>query len=433
MRNQEALGLDGGVPEVDFWVGIDTHSETHTVAVLDAAGRTLMTGTYPATKTGYQEVVEGLVCLGRPAQFRVGVEGTNSYGAGLSRTLQTAGFEVFEVLRPARRVRRMDGKSDPIDAVEAARTLMSGRGVSVPKNGVGYAESLRYLHAARDKYVGMMTAISNAVLALVVTAPVSLREKYAQKTTEKTIAALAACRPGMRDHAGTDYHVLSALRSMAKTYGDLKEEAGRLEEQMRGILEDHYRALLAVYGVGVVSAADLVVTAGDNPERIRSEAAFAKLCGACPIPASSGKTNRHRLNRGGDRRANRALHRIALVRMSSHRETRAYVEKQTQRGKGKKEILRQLKRFICREIYRALVKPETIKQPVVGSELRAQREAQGFTRPQVAKILGTWPSRISDIERDRFPALELRGKYHDWLQTNQTQVTTLTPEQQKVA
>lgn len=318
---------------------------------------------------------------------------------------------MFEVLRPARQVRRMDGKSDPIDAAEAARTLMSGKGISIPKTGSGPAESLRYLNAARDKYVSVMTALSSAILSLLVTAPLNIRQKYSKGTTTKTLECLAVCRPGNLDPTSTDFHVLTALKSMAVTHKEISVSAALLEGRMRLILEEHYPALLSVHGVGTMTAAALAITAGDNPERIRSEAAFAKLCGACPIPASSGKTNRHRLNRGGDRRGNKALHRIALVRMSTDQNTKDYVERQTGRGKTKKETLRQLKRALCREIYRALTRPQTTQEPVRGIDPRARRTAQGISQTQAAKALDTWPARISDIETDRRPLKTLRANY----------------------
>lgn len=431
-RTEVFTSIDSG-GETMFYVGVDTHSQTHTVAVLDAVGRVLTTGTYPATSAGYDEVIAHLAGLGSVGQFQVGVEGTNSYGAGLSRALQAVGYRVFEVLRPTRRVRRMDGKSDPIDAVEAARTVMSGRGVSTPKDGTGPAESLRYLTAARNKYVSVLTSLSNMILAFLSTAPASVREKYSRETTGKTLAALAACKPAMRDLASTEFHILSTMKSMAQTHKNLKAVAEQLETQMKAVMEEHYPALLAIYGVGVIAAADLAVTAGDNPQRIRSEAAFAKLCGVCPIPASSGKTSRHRLNRGGDRRGNRALHRIALVRMSTEARTRAYVEKQVGLGKSKREILRQLKRALCREIYRALTKPETIKRPVTGQELRTQRQTLGMSQAQAAQAIGTCPTRISEIETEKRPLPQLRTQYHQMLQNNQTQVTHTTLDQPKVA
>lgn len=410
-------------PAPQFHVGVDTHADTHTIAILDAAGRVAETSTHSATPEGYREVIGTLRGLGDPSVVQVGVEGTNSYGAGLTRALADDTFEVFEVLRPTRQVRRMDGKSDPIDAVEAARTLMSGRGISVPKSGIGTAESLRYLTVARNKYVSTMIALSNAILALLVTAPAQIRTKYGAKGTKQTLRNLQHCRPGHLDTTSVDFYVLTTLKTMAKTHQTLQEAADQLEKRMGHLVEAHYPALLNLHGVGVITAATLAVTAGDNPQRIHSEAAFAKMCGACPIPASSGRTNRHRLNRGGDRQANMALHRIALVRMRHHEPTRKYVARQVTRGKTKREAIRQVKRALCRTVYRTLTQPQPTPQPDQnpelpdGPHLRLIRTQKGLTQAQVATALDTNPTQISNIETDRWPHTKLRARYHQWLKT----------------
>lgn len=427
-----------GVPATQFYVGVDTHADTHTVAALDGVGRVLWTNTYPATSVGYQTVVAHLEGLGSAEEMLVGVEGTNSYGAGLTRALQGSGFEVFEVLRPTRQVRRMDGKSDPIDAVEAARALISGRGVSVPKSGAGVAESLRFLNVARNQHVSAISALSNAVLSLLVTASAQIREEYEARTTGATLQKLRNCRPGRLDAASVDFFVLTSLKTMAKTHWDLSQAATKLEERMHALLETHYPALLNLYGVGTVTAAALVTAAGDNPHRIRSEAAFAKMCGACPIPASSGKTNRHRLNRGGNRQANKALHRIAIVRLGNHEPTIEYAARQTECGKTKKEILRQLKRALCRPIYRALVDPHRAAQlsketaHLDGKHLRKMRAEKGLTQKQVAQALDTHHTQISKIENEAKQLLRLRSEYHQLLQNGHptpTQQTRPTPPQ----
>lgn len=407
-----------------LYVGVDTHADTHTVAALDGVGRVLWTKTYPATSVGYQAVITCLESLGPVGETLVGVEGTNSYGAGLTRALVAGGFDVFEVLRPTRQVRRMDGKSDPIDAVEAARALISGRGVSVPKSGTGAAESLRCLNVARNKYVSVMKALSNAVLSLLITASVQVREKYEAETTRETLRKLRNCRPGCLGADSVDFFVLTSLKTMAKTHWDLNQAAAGLEDRMHALLQVHYPALLELYGVGTITAATLVAAAGDNPHRIRSEAAFAKMCGACPIPASSGKTNRYRLNRGGNRQANKALHQIAIVRMSNHEPTIQYAARQTERGKTKREILRQLKRALCRPIYRALVNPHRAAQlgdetpHLNGKRLRKRRTEKGLTQQQVARALKTHHTQISKIENEAKPLLKLRALYHQWLQND---------------
>lgn len=411
-------------PATKFYVGVDTHIDTHTVAILDAAGRTLETSAHAATPHGYQDVIDTLKGLGDLSVIQVGVEGTNSYGAGLTRALQDSRFEVFEVLRPTRQVRRMDGKSDPIDAVEAARTLMSGRGISVPKSGVGAAESLRHLNVARNQHVSMMTALSNAILALLVTASAQIREKYRANTTRETLRKLRNSRPRPLEVDSVDYCALTSLKTMARTHQTLALAAEELEERMRVLLEVHYPALLQLHGAGTITAATLAATAGDNPKRIRNEAAFAKMCGACPIPASSGRTDRHRLNRGGNRQANKALHQIAVVRMSNHEPTRQYVERQIKRGKAKPEILRQLKRALCRSVYRALTNPHELTRAneetphLTGKNLRKTRNEKGLTQAQVAAALDTNPTLISNIETESRPLPKLRVRYYEHLKSH---------------
>ena len=212
-------------------------------------------------------------------------------------------------------MRRRDGKSDPLDAVAAARSVMAGDGTSLPKSSDGWVEALRHLNAQRSQLVSAMTAISNSTNGLLVTAPEPIRERYRGLRSETRMNRLAECRP-----AGglVERSVLAALKSAAKAWKALKRQSGLLEERMREILEEHARPLLDMYCAGTVIAATLAIVAGDNPERIRSEAAFAKLCGVCPIPASSGRTNRHRLNKGGNRQGNVALRRIAIVRLRYH-------------------------------------------------------------------------------------------------------------------
>lgn len=391
--------------------GVDTHADTHTLAILTGTGTVIMTETFTANRSGYHKLIAALDAAGQVAI--IGVEGTNSYGAGLTRSLLEADYTVHEVLRPTRQVRRMDGKSDPIDAVEAAHTVLSGRGVSIVKDSASPAESLRFLLAARNQMIHTTTALASSMASLLVTAPETVRAKYRDLNTTTLVRRLAASRP---DHNCDSVHavVTQSLREMAKAHQDAKSRAERLQERMRALLEAYYPAVLGVYGAGPVVAAQLVVTAGGNPGRIRSEAAFAHLCGAAPIPASSGKTNRHRLNRGGDRRGNTALHRIALIRMQRDPRTKEYVARRRSEGKNTREIMRCLKRAIAREIYRVLT-----SNPVttIVTDLRELRQTQHITLKQAAQALGTWPSRISDIEHHRRPLPELTHQYQKWLTT----------------
>lgn len=395
--------------------GVDTHSTTHTLALLDEHGRVTDTETFNADPKGYERLIamigDPALCLG------VGVEGTNSYGAALSRRLAAAGYTVHEVLRPKRSVRRSDGKSDPIDAIAAARSVLAGDGISTPKASDGWCEALRHLIAAREQLVTSMTAISNCLAELLTTAPEGIRERYRSLPSKRRIGKLAACRPS---GGIVERNVLSSLKTLASSWRELHDRADVLECRMRQILEENARPLLDVYCMGTMSAAQLAVIGGDNPERIRSEAAFAKLCGACPLPASSGKTNRHRLNRSGNRQGNRALYSVALVRMSHHQPTKDYVVRKTKEGKGKLEIMRCLKRYIAREAYRALIairNGEAGREPAVerGARLREVRVSLGKTQQQVGDALGVPSSRVSEIERGVRDLPELERQIIEWM------------------
>ena len=261
-----------------------------------------------------------------------------------------------------------------------------------------------------------MTAMLSSIRSLLVTADDQLRQAYRELPQAKLITRLASSRPGQditTPAQAADY----SLRQMARTYRENQQRADQLESQMHTLLAAHYPHLLTIYGVSTITASKLAVTAGGNPSRIRSEAAFASLCGAAPIPASSGKTTRHRLNRGGDRRGNSALHRIALVRMRHDPTTRAYVERRLGENKTKKDIIRwSLKRAIAREVYRALTRPhESQSHAPAGAELAAQRKAQHLTLSDAARALHTWPARISDIEKHHRPLPDLTSRYHQWL------------------
>lgn len=392
--------------------GVDTHTDTHTLAILTAQGGVVLTETFPANHRGYEELIKTLQRAGDV--MAIGVEGTNSYGAGLTRALTNAGFTVKEVLRPTRQVRRLRGKSDAIDAVEAARALISNHGVSEAKDSSTPAEALRVLLTARAQLISSSTAMANSIKSLLVTAPEAVRNKYRGLRTLVLTQRLAASRPGNQIDS-PDSAVMHALRQLATTRIDALNRADQLEEQMLVILRKHYSQILEIYAVGTIVAAQLVVTVGGNPHRIRNEAAFASLCGVAPIPASTGRTNRHRLNRGGDRRGNNALHRIALVRMHYDERTLEYVARRTQEGKSKKEIMRCLKRAIAREVYRALTTTPRTDSPK--EDLRSLRKAKKLTQTQAAQALNTFPARISDIENNRRRLTELTTRYKQWLYT----------------
>lgn len=404
-------------PTGQYWAGVDTHADTHTIALLDPLGRTIATATHPAGPDGYDALV---AALGEPALcLGIGVEGTNSYGAGLTRRLLEAGFPVAEVLRPARTVRRRDGKSDPIDAVEAARALAAGQGGATPKGAAGWTEALRVLTVARDRLVESMTALSNSARSLLVTAPEAMRERHRNTPTPALMAALAALRPA-GDVAGRALG--EALRAQGRAWRRMEAQAGTLLESMTAILEAHARPLLDMAGVGPVTAARILAATGD-PGRIHGQAALAKLFGACPIPASSGRTVRHRLNRGGNRQGNRALHQIAIVRLAHHQPTKDYADRRRGDGKTRAETIRCIKRHLVREVWQALKRIAAGQDAPAaprGALLRELRTTHGITQQQLGHALGVASSRISEIETGKrhLPELEHQAIQHIHTITN---------------
>ncbi|WP_345075232.1 IS110 family transposase, partial [Phytohabitans flavus] len=322
--------------------GVDTHLDTHTVAVIDLVGRVLGTEQFPATTAGYTALLAWMRGHGRLA--RVGVEGTGAYGAGLTRQLRNAGVEVIEVDRPDRKTRRSQGKSDPIDAVQAAKTALAGHRTGTPKQRDGRVEALRNLRVARRSAVEQRADTQRQIKTLIVTAPDELRARLRGLNVKQLIATCATLRPDRADAATPATAVKLALRCLARRHQQLSAEITDLDELLEPLVAAINPDLLAVHGVGPDVAGQLLVTAGENHDRLTSEAAFAMLCGAAPIPASSGKTSRHRLNRGGDRQANAALYRVVLTRLRWDPRTRAYAERRTKQGLSKKEIIRCLKR-----------------------------------------------------------------------------------------
>jgi transposase len=339
-------------------VGVDTHKDVHVAVALDGLGRRLGTLSVPPNPVGYKELVDWANGFG-PLE-RAGVEGTGSFGCGLARFLQAKGIEVFEVIRPRRRDQYRSGKSDPIDAEAAARAVLAGTATGRPKGTDGEVEMIRALRAARRSAVKARAQAANQLKAMLITAPEGLKSAL---STAKLVTKVSRFRPGTNPsdvEAATKF----ALRSVARRYQRLSEEISELDEQLDRLVAEAAPELLCVEGVSTDTAASLLIAAGDDPERIKNEAAFAHLCGVAPIPASSGKTVRHRLNRHGDRDANRALYVIALCRMSHDERTRTYVARRIEEGKTKKEIIRCLKRYIAREVYRILASLSLNKPPI---------------------------------------------------------------------
>jgi transposase len=349
----------------DVIVGVDTHKDEHVAVLLDGLGGRLAELFLPATITGFGALLsfcrdhvgpEGTI-------IAFGVEGTGSYGIGLARFLRRHGLIVQEVHRPPRKgERRLSGKSDTIDAEHAARQVLAGRRNPIPKTAAGAVEALRLIKVARDTAVKARTSAIITLKATLVTAVDELRAELEPLTDHKLITACAALEPGgeLDDPEAAMRHV---LRSLARRWLELHEEIKAHSRHLKVQTKAAAPRLVEAVGVGLDIAAEMLVTAGDNSDRVRSESAFAKLCGASPIPAGSGKTNgRHRLNRGGNRQANAALYRAIVVRMRWHQPTIDYVARRTAEGLSKREIIRCLKRYLAREIYRLLPPPSVPRE-----------------------------------------------------------------------
>lgn len=339
-------------------IGVDTHLDSHVAVALDQFGRHLGLLNFPATTFGYAELLDWASALG--TIDAAGIEGTGSYGVGLARFLRSKGILVFEVDRPKRRHRRRSGKSDPIDAEAAARSVQAGIATGEPKSADGIVEMIRVLRGVKRSAVKSRNQVSNHLRAILVCAPTELRSRLSPLSITKLVSVASQFRS---DESLSDVYSATrfSLRFLSCRYLTLSGEISALNTQLSRLVQEANPALLQVRGVGVDTAAALLIAAGDNPDRLRSEAAFAHLCGVAPIPASSGKIVRHRLNRGGNRDANRALHVIALSRMSSDPRTRAYVARRTAEGKRKPEIIRCLKRYIAREVYKLLILEKSLR------------------------------------------------------------------------
>jgi transposase len=387
--------------------GADTHADTVHVAAVTMTGAAVGDKEFPTTRGGYTAAIKYLTSLGHVE--RIGVEGTASYGAGFTRAAIAAGIEVVEVTRAVKSTRRLKGKSDPLDAYAAARTALAGDGLATPKDDA--TSGLRALHIARRSAVKHRTAVINQIKAMLVSAPDTVREKYRGLTILRMIDALARCRPETSQDPWAQ-SVLVAATLLAQRVQFLESQAETLQTQIDALVSEANPGLRAAYGVGPDTAAQLLITAGANPHRLHSEAAFAALCGTAPVPASSGKTTRHRLSRGGDRAANNALHRIALVRMSGHQPTKDYARRQLLNGHSKREILRKLKRAIAREIFKLLTRQIAVPEY---ADLRPTRQAKNVTVTAAANHFGVWPTVISRIERGLQRDDTFAENYRNWL------------------
>lgn len=341
--------------EVSYVIGVDTHSESHTLALVEVATRRTRGGlTVPATRRGYRQALR-LARRQAPGPRTWALEGTGSYGAGLTRFLDSRGERVLEVERPRREGRRGRLKSDSLDAERAARMVLEGRSGATPRLD-SQTQALRALLVARESAVSARTVAVNELRALLVTAPPELRERLQRRSPAALVEACARLRGAAGDCERSASTL--ALRSLAHRIRRLRSEAEELERELARRVRSLAPALLERSGVGPICAAT-VLLAWSQPGRVRSEAAFARLAGVAPIPASSGKVVRHRLDRGGDRRLNRALHTIVLSRRRTDAETQAYVARRVSEGKSEREAVRCLKRYLARSLFREL---ETMRQ-----------------------------------------------------------------------
>jgi transposase len=390
--------------------GVDTHKDVHHAAVIAMTGERLEAVPFPATPAGYRALTAFITAHG--PLVKVGVEGTGSYGAGLARHLAGAGIEV---LRPSRQARRMRGKTDEIDAYAAAQTALAGTDCSTPKHGDGLVEAMRVTMTARAGAVKAATDTRLQIRDLIVSAPDGLRSQLRDLAGAKLVDTLAASRTRDTEDRLTGL-TRTTLRTLARRVKALDVEISDYDRTLSGLVAEANPALLQAKGIGTISAAQLLIVAGDNPERIKSEAAFAMMCGAAPIPASSGQTTRHRLNRGGNRKANAALYHVAIVRLHADERTRAYAARRREQGKTTKEIVRCLKRAIAREVYHLITNPP---QPINTTELRPLRETADLALAQAAGALKCSISTLSCIERGHSSNRQTIAAYRDDLTSRQ--------------
>ncbi len=351
----------------DVVVGVDTHKDQHVAVLLDGLGGRLSDLVIPATPIGYERLLA--FCLQRVGSagrlIAFGVEGTSSYGLGLARFLRRHGYQVREVSRPPRKgERRAAGKTDVIDAEHAARQIVSGGPSATPKTADGAIEAIRLIKIARDTAVKSQATTMVTLKATLVTAVDELRgalEPLSDFRLIKACAELTSVQAPVTPDVAMRHVLASLARRWLTLHEEIKIHSWHLKQQTKAVAP----RLVEAVGIGPDTAAELLLAAGDNTDRIRSESAFAKLCGVSPIPASSGKTNRHRLNRGGNRQANAALYRAIIVRMRWHQPTIDYATRRTAEGLSKREIIRCLKRYLAREVYRLLPPPSSPSGVVV--------------------------------------------------------------------
>ncbi|MBM0258497.1 IS110 family transposase [Micromonospora sp. 4G55] len=349
MSHPPTTSQDDTSPEAIL--GVDTHKDVHVAAVVSIHGVLLGSHSFPTTAEGYRTMLDWAAALGRVRQ--AGVEGTHSYGAALTRHLLSAGIGVIEVNQPDKAHRRRRGKTDAIDAEAAARAVLSGRATAVAKTSDGHVERVRLFKLAKASAIKARTQAINQLKAILVGADPTLRDSLTGLSNPKLVRRCAELDPGQPDTPMSA--AAYTLRLLAHWIIELTREADDLNQRITDAINAHTPDLLQRHGVGPDTAAALLLAAGDNPQRLTSEASFAALCGASPIEMSSGKTQRRRLNRGGDRQANSALYIIVIARLRWDVRTRAYIDRRVSEGKTRREAIRCLKRYVARELYELIV------------------------------------------------------------------------------
>ena len=398
--------------------GIDTHKDIHVAAVIDHLGRFVQTRSCPTSTAGYEGLWDWMESLGAIAA--IGIEGTGSYGAGVTRYLRGRGVVIKEVNRPNRQLRRQRGKNDAVDAEAAARAVLAGHAAGDPKTQDGIAESIRLYRLMLLTFRKEHTALINTLRNVLLTGPDSLRQQLEAMPSATLFRHCSRLRVGnnVSDPAEA---TRATLRTLARQINELDTQLKEIRTQLTCLVTEANPELISAKGVGVDSASILLVAAGDNPERLRNEASFAALCGVSPIEASSGKNSRHRLNRGGNRQANNALWRIAMSRVQTDPRTKEYVARKRSEGRTPRHILRCLKRFIARELYRILTDPHPITSV---EDLRPKRVALGMSMQVTANHCGVAQGTISRLERGINVNYDLARHYRTWLDQQSATITT---------
>lgn len=387
--------------------GIDSHKDTIHVAVVTETGKHMADKEFPTTQAGYRRAVAWLI--GHGPLSAVGVEGTSSYGRGISTELMATGIKVVEVNRTRPAERRKQGKTDALDAYRAARSVLSGEASTEPK--AASIEPLRALTIARRSARKAQQATWRQIGALLVNGPAGVRDRYRDLPEATLLATLCRLRPD-RCADPDEADLLYALRTLARRHQDLTTEMAELEARMGARATAANPGLMAIKGVGPNTGAQLLITAGDNPDRLRTSSSFAALCGTSPIPVSSGRIDRHRLSRGGDRQANAALHQIVKNRMTHDAATRAYRDAHLAKGWTKAAVYRALKRAVAREIFQALIGNCPVPDY---SDLRPARQAKNITLTNAATAMGVWPARVGELELGRRRDDDFAARYREWL------------------